>query len=611
MSNNNNVIKNNVTLECRQSDSNNVRSNGDYSTTLSTPVVLNEGDSILISKSFIDTSSQSDSKINIPNDIKVDLSFYRYFSSVKHGTATAAQENKNYTGNTDGRSQTITTFADGQDYIQNKLVATGSYPAAVRLVTTVRIASENVSQNPQGEIMGSTGDPQTYLAFSYMSEDGKTRRICHILVEPQNIPTAKIAHQNINVGFLANLDFAFIAINGNGKRGAKGTGNWNSRDGQNCNPDKIEVVASSAPTGLNNVLTPIINTLTINIDKGNYTALDMVALLNDKFQNNYLDGEVAKSDIGGIPQNPLLTQSEGLPADAKYWVSVKSLEGTAAGNSKISLAQPTTAGSNSFWFGSSQLNIDFSLDSNKFFIKYAHMPLYASGGAIYGQFQEDNNGNVYYAGKSSGVALQNLEAVNNDPKLPNYGKVYDFWNGDLGIDISTSITSEQIVAYDAAIGTEAYIFSVMNNYGNGISTTTGRPILDAIVDKNSAFPSLIAITDPTALEMTLDLTVEIYATTSVLNPLDLEYGYFLIEVSNGFSSEIIGATDITRNISAIVNRYYSLGAYTSSEDSSLVYTHSGAPLYLNNMNIRILDSDKQPADNLDADNTVFIQIVRG
>ena len=85
-----------------------------------------------------------------------------------------------------------------------------------------------------------------------------------------------------------------------------------------------------------------------------------------------------------------------------------------------------------------------------------------------------------------------------------------------------------------------------------------------------------------------------------------------MELQAGFQTEIIAGDTTTQNISGILNRYYSLGAYTSGgQESGIVYQHRGATMYLRDIRIRILDSDRNLANSIGEDNSVFIQIMRG
>ena len=110
---------------------------------------------------------------------------------------------------------------------------------------------------------------------------------------------------------------------------------------------------------------------------------------------------------------------------------------------------------------------------------------------------------------------------------------------------------------------------------------------------------------------TNDLTTEIYASNIVLEDLLLKYGFFYIEMQCGYTTEIIGTDFLSQNIQGIVNRYYSLGSFTSSEGSEIIYQHKGVPIYLRDVKVRILDSDRQLATFLGPDNTIFVSIIRG
>jgi hypothetical protein len=117
--------------------------------------------------------------------------------------------------------------------------------------------------------------------------------------------------------------------------------------------------------------------------------------------------------------------------------------------------------------------------------------------------------------------------------------------------------------------------------------------------------------DPTTISSINDLTTEIYAPISRVSNNYLQYGFFYIEVQAGLTNTIVNDTSITRNINAIVSRYYSQGSYTSMEsDNTLLYIHKGVPLYLKDIRIRILDSDRNLVTNVGSDNSVFVSVTR-
>jgi hypothetical protein len=51
-------------------------------------------------------------------------------------------------------------------------------------------------------------------------------------------------------------------------------------------------------------------------------------------------------------------------------------------------------------------------------------------------------------------------------------------------------------------------------------------------------------------------------------------GYFLIDIKGGFTTDMIGQTSTSKNISGVISRYYSIGAYTTVGAETLVlYIH--------------------------------------
>ena len=86
--------------------------------------------------------------------------------------------------------------------------------------------------------------------------------------------------------------------------------------------------------------------------------------------------------------------------------------------------------------------------------------------------------------------------------------------------------------------------------------------------------------------------------------------YYLIEIQLNFSSNVIGTDKITKNISGIINRYYSKGSYVSAGgDPSFVVDYRGASTALSSMRVRILNPDGSLA-NIGVDNTLFFELIK-
>tara|TARA_R110002153_G_scaffold185499_1_gene338590 strand:- start:1051 stop:3489 length:2439 start_codon:yes stop_codon:yes gene_type:complete len=278
-----------------------------------------------------------------------------------------------------------------------------------------------------------------------------------------------------------------------------------------------------------------------------------------------------------------------------------------------------------YWIGSNQLELDYDANTNLFFWKFLHSPLYHSGSTIVSSIGKNTTtaptaptNPFFHIGKIGGCCFHNLSAT-----LVETGENFNFWSDKLGFN-NKPFTNENgilqsgicvdYVETEKTLGGNDFVLPVFDNLGNGISTTSARPNLDSLINKlNTGTPANFrqVITDPTTLFSSNDLTTEINASRIVIESLLLKFGYYYIEIQAGFQNEMISEDTQSYNIHGIVNRYYSLGSFTSSEGGSQIYTHTGQPIYLNDIKIRILDSDKKLATFLGDDNTIFLQIQRG
>ena len=226
------------------------------------------------------------------------------------------------------------------------------------------------------------------------------------------------------------------------------------------------------------------------------------------------------------------------------------------------------------------MELDWDDTSNMFYWKFLHAPIYSAGGELSSRIVLDNaTGKYFHLGKNGGVIFENLSAVVSGEKSIHYGigeTPYDFWLGKLGFDTlhicrSTIAKPKQIIG-----GSDFQTFSI-TPHGNGFDTTSALPDIDALINK----PTFNTVPDPTSVVSGSELTTKLYATEPVLDSIVLNYGFFYVELQAGFQTEIIAGDTTTQNISGILNRYYSLGAYTSGgQETGLVYTHRG------NLNIK-------------------------
>ena len=103
-------------------------------------------------------------------------------------------------------------------------------------------------------------------------------------------------------------------------------------------------------------------------------------------------------------------------------------------------------------------------------------------------------------------------------------------------------------------------------------------------------------------------TTEILAEEAKLLNL-VNNGYFLVEIDGKIQNELISSTNIKSTIQGIVNKYYNLNSYTSSDGSNIFYQHRGEPITMSSLRVRILNPDMSLAD-VGNDTTVFLSVVK-
>ena len=87
----------------------------------------------------------------------------------------------------------------------------------------------------------------------------------------------------------------------------------------------------------------------------------------------------------------------------------------------------------------------------------------------------------------------------------------------------------------------------------------------------------------------------------------IESGYYLVAIDTKIENKMINSSEALGTIQGVVNRYYSVNSYTSSDGSNIVYTHRGEPAMITSLRVRILNPDMTPA-LVGEDNSIFLSI---
>jgi hypothetical protein len=91
---------------------------------------------------------------------------------------------------------------------------------------------------------------------------------------------------------------------------------------------------------------------------------------------------------------------------------------------------------------------------------------------------------------------------------------------------------------------------------------------------------------------------------------NINFAYYLIDISAKMDNEYVTDDDVKRNIFSAINRYYISGGYLSGTNSGIEYVHEGESIIISDFDVRILKPDGSLAENLKSDNTVFLEVIR-
>ena len=88
-------------------------------------------------------------------------------------------------------------------------------------------------------------------------------------------------------------------------------------------------------------------------------------------------------------------------------------------------------------------------------------------------------------------------------------------------------------------------------------------------------------------------------------------GYYKIVVDSKISTDLVGANQTIRNVSAIISKYNSYGNFTAAyNEGSISYIHRGLPLTITDFRVKILLPSGELATDINNRNTVFLELTK-
>jgi hypothetical protein len=552
-------MSNNIILELRNKDAQIKHKNGDWTSMLDTNFDIEDGDTILVKNSFIDTEATESQKIIIPTDLSLNLSVFKYLNNWKAGDPAGSKFSL--------YPPQSAHPADGDDYLAchnfdssgtqgkflNDITGQYKYPRDPTEPFDVTYKYIDLEGTPRTKVVHVAGE-QTGLrivpgGFSYRTEPGDT-----ITITPPPEDWPKIDTNARVVG--------------------------NEITGSDANQEPAS----------DKHFDPYIESVEISLQAGNYAPTELTSEINRQLNVN-----------NGPGPGSQLVQSVFLRATSQFnpiWCPFSKGSNDAKSQFKIDPAQED------YWYGASQMELSYDPATQNFKWNYLHMPYYTDNDSPLVLFRE-YGGNMKLINKNSGVAFQNLTATRKDT-----GADFDFWTALLGFKKADLILQTGSGSVEDA--GETFKYSYVLNGEDGKTLTGQFDGVDSAVSKTGAGKgfAIVPTIPADGLASTSSDTIGILAANSSLNQ-QFSFGYFLVEVNAKFENDFYTINQNRGNIKAIVSRYYSLDSYTSgNEQGSVVYTHEGPPLTLSSFACRILNSDKELATNIGEDSTIFLEIVK-
>jgi len=642
----------NALIEIAQSKSKQVYSNGDYEVEFAQPIYLENGDRFALSKTFIDTETESEGVIVIPKGgvtIYIEVQPYIQYDDVtKFNSGIAAN----------------LTDVDNSEYLLYEMNKDTSPAAAgnplMELITEIQFNYKTA----QGKVTtwGNT-DGKHPLQFTATHIDGTTYPV-YVELPALKTHTVQLPWADAQEGTFLKKDLnIYTKIKQVGATAANFKSDIslvpNNSDGSwtfNKIPFKsMGDDVSFGSTVFARTLDPskggfdlVPSTYLVEpfiIPEGKYTPDVLCTHINDNLNINSFPKRVVDG-AKGILNTAFLHQAFDLPMDAdpdltiadppKAFILVpaeprfsqlptpanQAPTGGLAGFTPIPNPLPLPGAANfpynNYLIGTNLVELQYSSETDSFYWNYLHFPIYTDDGTIVTQFKKVGTGtnptNSQYIqnSKNGGVIFTSLEATAFDPKT-GIVQPFPFFDAVLGFNVGgdKGLIPKIIRHNKFSAGTNSLYSASVPILVDGQNTTNAGFVIDDIVDKKqSTVFNLNSNGTIGNFESTSGFNNVIYANSSLVSNGILDSAYYLVEIHLNFASNVIGADSITRNLSGIINRYYSKGSYVSAGgDPSFIIDYRGASTAISSLRVRILNPDGSVAD-LGKDNTLFFELIK-
>ena len=569
-------MNSNIIVELRQQDAIVVNANGDYQCQMSKDITIEEGDVVQLSKAFIDTVKEGD--INIVDDLTLTIQSGVYTTDWLKLTG----DYINALGNDVPCDVNSPSFKRFIPYLGVSAGSLTNYSNYTGYQYKINYSGDN---EPQFTLTYSYLDYMDRPQFFHTTFPALDRKVNQTYTDPFNVvaKNGSLVLTSPSSTFLSTLGITLL--------GPLGT-----------------PITSK-------VYSPFIFTTEITLPKGVYSPVQLSTYISEQLsQANLSPSTVSQNmskskfqfaitdfDNGKANPNGQVNPSTGVPVPLTEQTTFIS------DDASLSYVYPT---GNTQFIGTSQIALEYDSSADKFNWTYLHQPMYdaTNGSNISVRFLRrglQTNGDVVGIAENSGIYFNSLTAKNSK------GINVDFWEGLLGFDLNA-----------ICVGTSS---TVNNNFGitgiinlsqplvSSVNSTSGYYGLDAGVIRGAAtwYLRQEVPTTQAGINSTINNTNAIYA-SETLDVLLNKFSHYVLQTDLGFINNNYIGSQFYRNINGIISKYYAYGSYAFAEsDAAIQYVHSGLPIQLKSVHIRLLKSDKKLDVNLGEDNTIILQIIKG
>ena len=568
-----------TTLELRQKSANNVIGNGNYQTILQTPITIEEGDEVVITNSFLDTTSQTNTSVNIDEDINLEFEFYPWVNNIY----------------TDGK---ITTGAapiklDGMKHIPCTYQEHTGGKTGYSLLQFIVVTQFDDTSNYYGAYT---------IIFDYIDINDQPQKVSVFC------PTSDVRDLNPQINPIGvifkdgtlSLDptMNLLVINSEP---------YNMRVGTNLVTDIEPFVFGViyVPITQNSSYNPVTFKKSITIPAGVYQP-DLFADTITKLMT--VNNQTTLNETSGTGvQNTLLQASVDFPPSTYTFVNAEASFVTGGTEKAGPGFNYTGTISDAVWVGTNQFALEFDPNTSRYVLVDMHMPIYINGNKCVVQMRADD-GSVFPATGYSGISIKNITAtaVSTGIVIPQFAlNVLGFEIGKLNPPIS--YVTQSVVGEIGFAPNLKFISGV--NYTsafNGIDVRVNKDLGNTGAANESTFTKVTTTSD--VVNIVGDSTDSIFG-DNIFSTGAYTFGYYKIEINSVFKNLLIGEETIQRNIMGIVSKYYESESYTDGTQG-IPYIHKGTPVQLSQIGVRILNSNNVVPDIIGDDNTIFLQITK-